>query len=79
MVDGTRQTTLDTAISLQNRVLNAVGDIPFLVLVNKADLETSREIDEQRIAEQGWPLIKTSAKTGLGVEEAFTRLTQMII
>ncbi len=79
VVDGTRQGTLDTAISLQHRVSEAAGDIPFLVLVNKADLETSWEVDEQVIAQQGWPLLKTSAKTGRGVEEAFTRLTQMMI
>ncbi len=79
VVDGTRQGTLDTAISLQQRVLEAVGDIPFLVLVNKADLEASWEIDAQLMTTQGWPLIKTSAKTGLGVEEAFTRLAHMMI
>ncbi len=79
VVDGTRRTTLDTAIDLQRRVAEAVGDIPFLVLLNKADLEASWEFDEDVIATQGWPLIKTSAKTGDGVEEAFTRLTHMMI
>ncbi len=79
VVDGTRQATLDTAVDLQRRVADAVGDIPFLVLINKADLEASWEVDAQVIATQGWPLIKTSAKTGDGVEEAFTRLAQMMM
>lgn len=79
VVDGTRQTTLDTAIDLQRRVTEAVGDVPFLVLLNKADLEASWEIDEGVITTQGWPLIKTSAKTGDGVEEAFVRLARMLV
>lgn len=79
VVDGTRPTTLDTAVDLQRRVAEAVGDIPFLVLLNKADLEASWEIDEAAITLQGWPLIKTSAKTGDGVEEAFIRLAQMMV
>ncbi len=79
VVDGTRQATLETAISLQHRVSEAVGDIPFLVLVNKADLEVSWEVDEQMLDTQGWQRIKTSAKTGHGVEEAFTRLVQMMM
>jgi small GTP-binding protein len=79
VVDGTRQATLDTAVDLQCRVADAVGDIPFLVLVNKVDLEASWEVDEEAIATQGWPLVKTSAKTGDGVEAAFTRLAEMMI
>ncbi len=79
VVDGTRQNTLDTAVDLQRRVVEAVGDVPFVVLLNKADLEASWEVDEDVITTQGWPLIKTSAKTGDGVEEAFERLAQMMI
>ncbi len=79
VVDGTRQTTLDTAVDLQHRVSSAVGDIPFLVLLNKADLQAAWEVDEAAIVAQGWPLIKTSARTGDGVEEAFTRLAQMMV
>lgn len=79
VVDGTRQATLDTAVDLQHRVVEAVGDIPFLVLLNKADLEASWEVDQKAAATQGWPLIKTSAKTGDGVEEAFIRLAQMML
>lgn len=79
MVDGTRQNTLDTTVDLQRRVVEAVGDVPFVVLLNKADHEASWEVDEDVIATQGWPLIKTSAKAGDGVEEAFERLAQMMI
>ncbi|ETX03319.1 MAG: small GTP-binding protein [Candidatus Entotheonella factor] len=79
VVDSTRPTTLDTAVDLQRRVADSVGDIPFLVLFNKADLVASWEVDDTAIAMQGWPLMKTSAKTGDGVEEAFTRLAQMMV
>ncbi len=79
VVDGTRPTTLDTAVGLQHRVAEAVGDVPFVVMLNKVDMEASWAVDEGAIATQGWPLIKTSAKTGAGVEEAFVRLAQMIV
>ena len=29
-----------------------------------------------KIAEAGWPIVRTSAKTGAGVEEIFHRLTR---
>ena len=39
VVDGTRPETLETAASIQTRVNAEVGGVPFLVLLNKADLQ----------------------------------------
>src|SRR2546426_8612731 len=44
VVDGTRRATLDTAVSIQQRIVDTVGDIPFVVLFNKADLTNEWEI-----------------------------------
>ena len=82
VVDGTRQNTLEAAFSLQKLAKNTVGDIPFIVLVNKADLSPLWEIDDSMIKnleDRGWTVIKTSAQSGAGVEDAFDRLTQKML
>src|SRR5262247_2030878 len=74
VVDGTRRATLDTALSIQQRITEAVGQIPFVVLFNKSDLESEWDISNDAMAEitqREWPWLKTSAKTGVGVDEAF--------
>src|SRR5262245_38905655 len=43
VVDGTRRATLDTAVSIQQRNALAVGNVPFVVLFNKSDLEKEWE------------------------------------
>jgi len=81
VADGTRRDTLETARMLTRRVAQTVGPIPFVFLVNKADLADEWEIDDQAIQEclnNGWDVIKTSAKTGGGVEEAFTLLAEKV-
>ncbi|MCG3159643.1 MAG: hypothetical protein JMDDDDMK_00657 [Acidobacteria bacterium] len=81
VADGTRRDTLETARMLRDRVNEEVGALPFIFLINKADLASEWEIDDQAVAEceaHGWTVIKTSAKTGEGVEEAFTKLAEKI-
>jgi hypothetical protein len=77
VVDGTRRATLDTARDLHRLAVDTVGPVPFLVLVNKADLVDQWELDHDALtamSRDGWVAVQTSAKTGEGVEEAFTRL-----
>src|SRR5262245_35453258 len=72
VVDGTRRATLDTALSIQQRVMAAVGDIPFVVLFNKSDLESEWDIGQdamEELTQRKWLWLKTSAKTGTGVDE----------
>src|SRR5215471_9004836 len=81
IADGTRGNTLETARILRERVNENIGALPFIFLVNKLDLAPEWEIDDRSIAEceaQGWTVIKTSAKTGEGVEEAFLKLAEKI-
>lgn len=82
VVDGTRRETIDIALKLQQQVTDANGPIPFVPIVNKADLINEWEIDDERLtelAQHGWPVIRCSAKTGQGVEEAFLTLTKKIL
>ena len=76
--DGTRRATLETAAKLQEKAEAVAGNVPFVVVLNKSDLATEWQVDERGIvkfAEQGWMIVRTSAKTGEGVEETFLKLT----
>ncbi len=78
VADGTRRETLDTALSLHERVRATIGPAPCCLLINKADLELEWEVDEGALsgfAEGEIVTRRTSAKTGTGVEEAFRELT----
>jgi small GTP-binding protein len=81
VVDGTRRATLDTAVSIQQRIVDTVGNIPFVVLFNKSDLTNEWEIANdafEELSHQGWSWLKASAKTGEGVDAAFlTLITKM--
>lgn len=79
VADGTRAETLAVAEDLKVRVADTIGDVPFILLVNKADLKDEWQVEEeaiQRLQDQGWVVVQTSAKTGDAVEAAFTRLVK---
>ncbi len=82
VADGTRRATLDRALVLQKGAEESVGPIPFVLVLNKADLTDEWEVDDSLVAEiaaKGWTVVKGSAKTGEGVEEAFRLLTEKIL
>jgi len=82
VVDATRLPTWHNALNLKQAVTAQIGEKPFVLLLNKADLAEQWEINQQLIDEhiqQGWQLTQTSAKTGLGVEEAFLYLALQIV
>lgn len=82
VADGTRRETLDRVVVLQNRAEEAVGKVPFVLMVNKADLTDKWEVDDAALEEltsRGWSVLKTSAKTGAGVEEAFLGLARKML
>ena len=82
VVDGTRRETLDKAMVLRQRTEESVGRIPFVLVINKSDLKDEWEIDEatiRQLAESGLTVFESSAKSGLGVEEAFLSLARDIV
>jgi small GTP-binding protein len=82
VADGTRAETLDVATDIQSRVKSEIGSVPFVVLLNKADLQESWDLTQESIDElaaAGWQIIRTSAKTGDGVEEAFQELAKRML
>ena len=79
VADGTRPDTLETVDDLQRVAEDAVGRVPFVLAVNKADLRDQWQIDAAAIEERrraGWHVVETSAKTGAMVEDAFSTLAR---
>jgi small GTP-binding protein len=82
VADGTRPLTLDMARQLQAKASDVIGRAPFILVLNKADLSDQWHLDDRaiwRLAEDGWSVVRTSAKTGEGVEEAFAKLTKRML
>jgi len=83
VADGTRGGTLDHVLELRTRHADILASVPSaLLLLNKADLEPEWEIDQARLdalAAAGFTIIKTSAKEGTGVEEAFLQLARRMV
>lgn len=82
VADGTRKETLDVALDMRSITLGLIGPRPHSVLINKADLSPSWEVSNEDIAAlegQGIHISRTSAKTGLAVEDAFTSLARNML
>ena len=82
VVDGTRRVTLELALQIQERVIAAIGAVPFLLVLNKADLAPEWDLDAAQLAtlaEKGWKIVRTSAKDGSGVEEVFGELSRRML
>ena len=82
VVDGTWSESLVTAQSIHKRALEAAGEIPFRLIVNKKDLWDKWQItapDLEKLASEGWKIKLTSAKSGDGVEEMFADLAEEIM
>ncbi len=82
VADGTRRATLDKAIELQQRSENEIGNVPFILLINKSDLKDEWEIQDSEIAAlttKGWVVLETSAMTGVNVEEAFQSIGEKMV
>ncbi|MGB8770584.1 MAG: TIR domain-containing protein [Candidatus Korobacteraceae bacterium] len=82
VVDGTWAESLATAKGIRRRAIEAVGPIPYMLVVNKSDLWNKWEIttaELEKLEAEGWKIQVTSAKTGDGVEEMFLRLTEDVL
>ena len=82
VADGTRNDTLYKALAIQARAEETVGKVPFLLLLNKADLAEQWSVTEREtgaLREKGWDVIVTSAKTGSSVEGAFQTLANKMV
>jgi len=76
VADGTRKETWEQLAELRALAREAAGEVPELLALNKSDLVDRWALGpaEERALADSWELLRTSAKTGMGVEEAFQRL-----
>lgn len=82
VIDSTRRSSFEASHHLHQKVQTSIGEVPFIVVFNKSDLDSGWQDQDQEIESlkaRGWTILETSAKTGTGVEEAFTTLTRMIL
>lgn len=82
VIDGTREESLSVINNLRNLAEQTVGKVPFLVLINKTDLTEQQQVTPDHLIKMGIEhdlIISTSAKTGAGVEEAFSLLTKKLL
>jgi small GTP-binding protein len=82
VADGTRQQTFDDAIALGEKIGDSMGKIPFIFLLNKCDLSEQWDVEpdrEEALQARGWTVLRSSAKTGESVEQAFSMLTAAMI
>ena len=62
VADGTRRTTLDTAMALHEAADRTIGHVPFVLVLNKADLATEWALDDGavvRLMQSGWRVLRT--------------------
>jgi hypothetical protein len=80
--DGTRKDTVEQLSDLRRIVTEAVGSVPCIVALNKVDLTDEWKLSESEEAAAGGNdlhRLRTSAKTGEGVESAFQWLAEATI
>jgi len=82
VADGTRKSTLDHALALHEEARGVLEEVPFLLVLNKADLTDEWEVEEATLAEfeaRGWIVLKTSAKSGENVDRIFDELARLML
>jgi small GTP-binding protein len=82
VVDGTRRETFEQAFEIRDMAVGALGEIPSVIALNKIDLTDEWQLkpaDEEAVGARGLHLIRTSAKTGEGVEATFQWLAEAIL
>ena len=82
VADGTRPETVQQLGDLRKLVVNEIGETPSVVALNKADLKDEWKLSSSDESSAGGPdahRLKTSAKTGEGVEAAFQWLAEQTV
>jgi len=82
VVDPTRPSTLDSTLALHAMVSESVGEVPYVLALNKCDIkdewvENMEQLDLLKASAVGW--FETSAKTDVGVDALFESLASAIL
>lgn len=79
VIDGTRRETFEQAFEIRDAITSHVGEIPSVFAFNKSDLTEEWKLtqaDEDAVSARGLHGVRTSAKSGTGVEETFQWLAE---
>lgn len=79
VIDGTRKSSLDAALELIEDIKREVGTLPFVVAVNKNDLDWELRDTDLELSMPDVEWFSTSAKSGENVEAAFLALGKKVI
>ena len=82
VIDGTRRETFDDLGDLRRLVGDAIGDVPSVAALNKSDLTSEWKLtaaDEASLAAAGHRVTRTSAKSGVGVDDVFDHLARAVL
>jgi hypothetical protein len=82
VADSTRPATLAVARSIQTRADAEIGQVPFILLLNKCDLTEEWAIPDaelEALTALGWNIRRTSAKTGASVEAVFQEIADRTV
>lgn len=82
VVDGTRRNSLEVAMELIETAKKAAPDAVIIILVNKSDIKQEWDIVDEDLnifRNKGFEVIETSAKTGDAVDDAFRRITLLML
>jgi small GTP-binding protein len=82
VIDGTRVESLNRGFELIAQVQSELGKIPFVAILNKIDLADRWQLQQEHLkplTALGCSVIRSSALTGEGVEEAFYTLAEQLL
>jgi len=82
VIDGTRKETVDVACKLHDLAQKTIGPVPFVLLLNKHDLVDEWVVEcpmVSDLSDQACFVSMVSAKTGEGVEAAFSALSEAML
>jgi small GTP-binding protein len=81
LFDSTKPETFKSALSMTTRLLNELNNkIPVVFVANKQDLPDAVDVSYfSLVADNSFPIVGASAKTGEGVEQAVALLLNMTV
>lgn len=82
VADGTRMDTLTSVKEIRKTMVDLFPELPAVFLLNKADLVdrwSASDEEAAAVVAEELPTLRTSAKTGEGVEEAFAAISRMML
>ena len=85
VIDPTRPATLDVATWIHRTIAETHEGLPFVVALNKHDIADRWALTDAQLAQlddlraKGWRILKTSARSGEGVDEMFSTLAEDLL